>query len=211
MDDFRGDLVFWGCVLLGVIALIVVVVKNDHGDAKSRQEALLQKRLAGYPASARAVILRGKRPASWKAALHILVVAALALGLPMLRPAGALSLLCERLGAAQTAQLLWLLIYPGLPFLLTLALSPLLVQSVRILRGGYAPPLDSVPRQDTIAVAGWRATLRGVSGLVVMPVLVGVIGYLAADLRQTFDARPASANATAQCPIGKPSTAAPRP
>lgn len=209
MDDFQGDLVFWGCVLLGVIALIVVVIKNDHGDAKSRQEAALQKRLAAYPASARAVILRGKRPAGWKLALYALIGIALALGMPNLQTPGTLALLCERFGAAQTAQLLWLLIYPGLPFLMLLALSPLLVQSVRILRGGHAPPLDSVPTQDTIAVAGWRATLRGVVGLVLFPVLVGVIGYLAADLRQTFNRHPVGADA--QCPAGKPSAPVARP
>lgn len=208
MDDFQGDLVFWACVLLGVIALIVAVVKNDHGDAQSRQEAILQKRLAAYPASARAVILRGKRPAGWKLALYVLLSVGLALGLPELRAQGTLALLCERFGAAQTAQLLLLLVYPGMPIVLLLGLSPLLVQSMRILRGGYAPPLDSVPTQDTIAVAGWRATLRGVGGLVLVPVLVGVIGYLAADLRQTFNRNPVSADA--RCPVGKPPAAAPR-
>lgn len=204
MDDFQGDLVFWACVLLGVIALIVAVIKADRGDA----ESILQKRLAAYPASARAVILRGKRPAGWKLALQIFVMVAIALGMPKLQTP-TLALLCERFGAAQTAQLLWLLIYPGLPIVLLLGLSPLLVQSVRILRGGYAPPLDSVPTQDTIAVAGWRATLRGVVGLVLFPVLVGVIGYLAADLRQTFNRNPVSADAP--CPIGEPPPTAPRP
>ncbi|MFG6460633.1 hypothetical protein ACG04Q_03550 [Roseateles sp. DXS20W] len=198
MDDFPGDLVFWACVLLGVIALIVAVFKADRGDA----ESILQKRLAAYPASARAVILRGKQPAGWKLALQIFVMVAIALGMPKLQTPGTLALLCERFGAAQTAQLLWLLIYPGLPFLMLLALSPLLLQSVRVLRGGYAPPLDSVPTQDTIAVAGWRAVLRGMVGLVLFPVLVGVIGYLAADLRQTFNRNPVSADA--RCPIGEP-------
>lgn len=205
MDDFQGDLVFWVCVLLGVIALIVVVVKNDHGDA----ESILQKRLAAYPASARAVILRGKRPAGWKLALQIFVMVAIALGMPKLQTPGTLALLCERFGAAETLQSLQLLIYPGLPIVLLLALFPLIVQSVRILRGGYAPPLDSVPTHDTIAVAGWRATLRGVVGLVLFPVLVGVVGYLAADMRQTFNRHPV--NADARCPTGKPPTTAPRP
>ncbi len=205
MDDFQGDLVFWGCVLLGVIALIVAVFKADRGDA----ESILQKRLAAYPASARAVILRGKRPAGWKLALQIFVMVAIALGMPKLQTSGTLSLLCERFGAAQTSQLLLLLVYPGLPIGLLLALSPLLLQSVRILRGGYAPPLDSVPTHDTIAVAGWRATLRGVVGLVLFPVLIGALGYNAASLRQSFDARPL--NADARCPVGKPPAAAPRP
>lgn len=205
LDDFQGDLVFWVCVLLGVIALIVVVVKNDHGDA----ESILQKRLAAYPASARAVILRGKQPAGWKLALQIFVMVAIALGMPKLQTSGTLALLCERFGAAQTWQLLQLLIYPGLPIVLLLALSPLLVQSVRILRGGYAPPLDSVPTHDTIAVAGWRATLRGVGGLVLIPVLIGALGYNTASLRQSFDARPVSADA--RCPTGKPPATAPGP
>lgn len=207
MADFPWDLLFWGSVLLGVGAGVWFVATDD-GDSKSRHEATLQKRLARYPASARAVILRGKRPAGWKLALYIILSIGLALGLPELRAQGTLALLCERFGAAQTMQVLLLLIYPGLPILLMLALSPLIAQSVRILRGGYAPPLDSVPTQDTIAVAGWRAVLRGVGGLALMPVLIGALGYNAASLRQSFDARPVSADA--RCPIGKPPATAPR-
>lgn len=210
MPESFWDLLLWGSLGLGAVAMVMGVATDD-GDPSAKREQQLQRRLASYPPSARAVVIRGRPVAGWKPALCIILSVGLALGLPKLQTQGTLALICERLGATQTSHLLFLLVFPGVPILMFLGIAPLIFQSIRILRGGYAPPLDSAPTQDTIAVAGWRATLRAVAGLVVMLLLASFTGYLAYDMRQTFTSNNANLNIAPKCLPSPSSKGGPAP
>ena len=135
----------------------------------------------------------------------------LAVGVPKIQTQGTLALLCEHVGAAQTLHLLLLLVFPSLPILLMLSSVPIAIQSIRRLHGGYESPLDSAPTHGTIAVAGWRAQLRGMAGLVVVPALVAFTGELACDARQAFEAKAANLSMASGCPSGSTPKDALRP
>ncbi len=208
MDVSPWDALFWGALLLGGIALIWHVV-TDKGEAKAKHEQALQQRLASYPASARAVIIRA-RPRTWRMWMPWLVLGvALAWGLPYLQHHG-FQRLCEHIGPASTLRWIWFLFFPGLPLLFLLPAAVAMTRALRILRGGYAPPLDSAPAQDTIAVSGWRARLRGMTNLILMPVLAGVLAYLCHNLRMTFEADGATASQITSCTaLQRPGRSAP--
>jgi hypothetical protein len=58
MPDFFWDLLFWGSLGLRAVAMVIGVATDDV-DPSATREPQLQKRLARYPASARAVTIRG--------------------------------------------------------------------------------------------------------------------------------------------------------
>ncbi|WP_457420117.1 hypothetical protein [Roseateles sp. P5_E7] len=185
MDESLSDLLFWSALAVGGAAMVWRLT-NDDGDPKSRQRRELEKRLARYPASAGAVIIKAQpRRGWWRLALAALLAIALMFASTYMR--SGLSLVCDRVGAAVTARWLMLAVFPGFPVVLTPVLAFEFAKAVRIWRGGYAPPLDTVVFQDTIAVTGWRARLQAVLGLVVMPMLFGLLFHTAYGFRQSFE------------------------
>jgi hypothetical protein len=112
-----------------------------------------------------------------------------------------LGMLCDRFGAAATTRWMMLAFFPGLPIVLAPVLVFEFAKAIRIWRGGYAPPLDTVVFQDTIAVTGWRARLQAAVGLVAMPILFGLLFHTAHGLRESFDD---SRMQGAQCPARAP-------
>ncbi|MDR7333265.1 hypothetical protein [Roseateles asaccharophilus] len=190
------DWVGLGSLLVVALALLVGVARGQL----KLGPLPIEERLARYPASARAVILRGRRPiARWKLALFALVGLGLVYGIELIKPHDTLAWLCGHLGAAETLRLLLLLMFPGLPVVLFLGIAPLVWQSIQILRGGYAPPLHSRPMHDTIAVSGWRAELQGLMGLIVLPAAF-LVAQATYDLSQSFDPRSAASPKAAKCP-----------
>jgi hypothetical protein len=201
MPDFFWDLLFCGLLGLGAVATVIGVATDD-GDPTAERGQGPQKRQSRDAASARAVIIRRRPIAGCKLALDIILSVGLAVGVPKIQTQATLALLCEHVGAAQTLHLLLLLVFAGLPILLMLPSVPIAIQSIRMLRCGYAPPRDSAPTHDTVTVAGWRPQLRGVAGRVVMPALVGFTGDVTYDARQTFEAKAANLSMASGCPSG---------
>lgn len=195
------DWVGLGSLLVGVLALLVGVARGQL----KLGPLPIEERLARYPASARAVILRGRPIARWKLALFALVGLGLIYGVEVIKSHDALAWLCGHLGVTGTLNLLLSAIFPGLPVVLLLAMASAILESIRILRGGYAPPLDSKPMHDTIAVSGWRAQLKGLVVLIVMPVMACWCAFLAYDVRQSFEAGNKASQMALKCP-GRPSS-----
>lgn len=184
MDESLSDLLFWSALAVGGAAMVWRIT-NDDGDPKSRQRRELEKRLARYPASAGAVIIKAQpRRGWWWLALAALLAVAMMFAASYMH--SGLSVLCDRLGAPATARWLMLAFFPGMPIVLAPVFVFEFVKAVRIWRGGYAPPLDTVVFQDTIAVAGWRARLQAAVGLVVMPMLFGLLFHTAYGFSQSF-------------------------
>jgi len=197
VDESLSDLLFWSALAVGGAAMVWRLT-NDDGDPKSRQQRELEKRLARYPASARAVLIKAQpRQGWWRLALAALLAVALMVASTYMR--GSLGALCDRFGAAATARWLMLAFFPGLPLVLAPVFVVEFAKAVRIWRGGYAPPLDTVVSQDTIAVAGWRARLQAVVGLVMMPLLFGLLFHTAYGFSQSFDVPRIHG---AKCPAG---------
>lgn len=200
MQASYWDWLLWGSVLLGGVAFARHVA-NDDGHLKAHREQALQRRLARYPASARAVIIRAQ-PVPWtRTVLALGSIIVIAAGIPyFLR--GGIPLLCNRIGPASTLEWLRFALFPGVPALLMWPVAIGLRQAVRILRGGYAPPLDSRLARDTVAVSGWRARLQGVTNLAIAIAVICVIGYWMYDLRRPLDANDAGARFVASCVVG---------
>lgn len=195
MDGSISDLLFWGG-LMAAGALLLWRITNNNGDATSRQQRELERRLARYPASAGAVVIKGQpRRALWR----MLPAALLAMGLALATSQAGRGLLCDRLDAADAARWTLRLIFLGMPAALALLAAFEVSKAFRVLRGGYAPPLDAVLARDTIAVTGWRAKLQGAVGLVMAPLLVGVVACLAYGMRDAFDEDRLQARVAAQC------------
>lgn len=198
-----GWMIGIGAVLLGACAILWGLT-NGKIKLQLSPPRSIEERRALYPASAGAVIIKA-RPR--RALLTLLPAAALAVALACLMPyvkREDLPLLCGHLTAAEAARWIRLLVFPVLPATLSLIALFTAARAVRVLRGGYAPPLDAVVMQDTIAVTGWRARLQGLVGLLVMPVLVGVIACLAYATRQAFDEPGLQASVAAQCAARAP-------
>lgn len=204
-EQIDWDWVGFGSLLLAAIALLLGVAR---GQLKLGPLSI-EERLARYPASARAVIIKGRPIARWKLVLGALVGLGLICGVEAIKSHNAFAWVCGHLGAAGTLRLALLLMFPALPIVLLLATAPLVLESIRILRGGYAPPLDSKPMNDTIAVSGWRARVRGLVFLIVMPAMACWFAFLAHDLRQVFESGDPAARIAARCPSPSPS-ASPR-
>ncbi|KQV53036.1 hypothetical protein ASC95_09710 [Pelomonas sp. Root1217] len=200
MDVSLWDLLLWGCVVLGGAALVWYAA-NDDSHLEPKREQALQKRLARYPASARAVIIRGQPASSawWRPLLNAMLAVGVLYGLFYVMEHG-LIFLCGRVGMAETLRWTLAFIFPGVPVLAALPAMFEILRSIRILRGGYAPPLDSTLARDAIAVAGWRAKVRGVAGLAFMAAIVCFTGHLAYDARQAFEAPEKITRLTAECP-----------
>jgi hypothetical protein len=200
VDASPWELLLWGFILLAGVALAWHVATDD-GNPESKREQALQRRLARYPASARAVVVR-RHPTSagwWRPLLNAAVVIGVVYGLSYVLEHG-LIFLCGRVGMVETLRWTRLFFFPGVPILAMLPALWMVSRSIRILRGGYAPPLDSKPAQDTIAVAGWRARIRGIGGLALIVAAVSFIGDLAYDARQAFEAPEKTARIRAECP-----------
>lgn len=187
MGALPWDLLFWGAMLLGGVAFIWGVATDD-GSPESRQEQQLQKRLARYPASAGAVVIKAQRKRALKRMLPVVLLALpLMLTVQFFRTHTANTWLCDHIGAEQIVRWLTRMFFPGLPAVLAVAAAFAMLWAVRVLRGGYVPPLDSVVFHDTIAVTGWRAKLQAWATLTVMPLMVVVLFHVTHGLAQTFD------------------------
>lgn len=186
MDVSPWDLLLWGSVL-GAVAFIWGIA-NDDGDLTSKYERELQKRLARHPASAGAVVIKAQRARALKRMLPGAILAlppALAVQFVPTRTAAAW--LCEQVGPAEASHWLLRMFFPGLLAVLAVAAAFAVVWALRVLRGGYAPPLDTIVFHDTIAVTGWRAKLHAWLVLTLMPLMVAVLFYVTHGFVQTFD------------------------
>lgn len=173
-------------MLLAAVALVIGV---SRGQLKLGLEApSIEERLARYPASAGAVIIKAQRRRALKRMLPAALLAAPLVVAVQFLPAHTLgAFLCEHLGPAEAVQLILRMFFPGLPVVLAIAALLAVVRALRVLRGGYLPPLDAVVMQDTIAVTGWRAKLHAWLVITVMPVMVAVLFYVTHAFVQTFD------------------------
>lgn len=159
-----------------------------------------RQRLASYPASAGAVVVKGQPVrAIWRLAPLWLIALLFMFGMPYVQVHG-LGFLCGRLGVAEALRWTTILICYGLPGIIVLLAAIEGFTSLRVLRYGYSPPLDAVLMNDTIAVAGWRAKARGWFGLVVLPLLAGWAIWLGHDLYKTNTAPKVVAHLRAECP-----------
>ena len=199
MGEIDWDWVGIGSLLLAAVALILGVARGqiklglDGGPS-------IEQRLARYPVSARAVIIKAQRQRAMRRAAPGLV-AMLAFGGALLYlQHGGVDELCQRLGPARSLQYLLMLMFYGLPgFFVALALYES-VKAAKVLRGGYRPPLDAVLFHDTVAISGWRAKAHGLVGVILLPALaawviyVGHSGYehFAADVQARFATNHAS-------------------
>lgn len=191
-----------GALLLGGAAVLWGVA-NGKIKLQLNQQASIEERLARYPVSAGAVVIKGQPGRAWsRQAPALLLGVALALAMPYVQRNG-LPLLCD-LSAAEAARWTLLLCFPVMPAVFALAAVFTVIKAVRVLRGGYSPPLDTVLLQDTIAVTGWRAKLHGTAGLLVMPLLMGGICYLGYEARQAFDEVKLQTRIAAKCAARQP-------
>ncbi|PTT77112.1 hypothetical protein DBR42_25710 [Pelomonas sp. HMWF004] len=202
------DLIDWHWVGIGslLLALVALVLGLARGEIQPRlgRRPPAEERLARYPASARAVIIKAqRRRALWRLAPQAVIGLAFLLAMTYAKQPG-LAWLCNRYGADAMLRG-WLgLAFYELPGLLAVMAGVHVAYAIRVLRGGYLPPLDSVTLHDTVAVSGWRARLAGVLGITVLPVTAAVVMGLGHSTYQHFSA-PSQAAAPALCPgFGKP-------
>jgi hypothetical protein len=169
---------FWhGALLIGAAGLLIGIVTGQLRLEVGGPEPI-EKRLARFPASAGAVVIKGQPDKTgWRWLAASLFIMVLAFAAPYVHRNG-LMFLCGRLDAAETLWWTTALVAYVLPALLVLVSAVPFARSVRVLRQGYAPPLDAVLPQDTVAVSGWRAKLRGWFGVIALPVFVTGALYL---------------------------------
>lgn len=199
MDESTSDLLLWGALAAAGALLAWWHVANDVGDAAAKRQRVVERRLAGYPASAGAVIIKAQpRRALWQALPLAALAVAVMLATPYVKRNG-LGMLCDHLGIAEAARWIAFMCFPGLAVLLTLLASFEFTRAIRVLRGGYAPPLNTVLLHDAIAVTGWRARLQGITSLVMLPLMLGTLAYLTYNTRQSFVEARLQAAIAAQC------------
>lgn len=194
----NGDLLFWGALAFGSVVVAWALVTDDGATASKRQHEL-ERRLKRYPASARAVIIKAQpRRALWRQLPSFVLALGLMLGLPYLQHGG-LPALCHWFDAAEIVWWAMGLLCYGLPGLLALLLGAEARLVVRVLQGGYAPPLDAVLMQDTVAVTGWRASARCVIDLSFVLLLASAGFYGGHALYQDFGQPEFQARVAAKC------------
>jgi hypothetical protein len=194
-------------LLIGIVALLVgigtgkIQLQLKSGDA-------IEQKLARLPPSAGAVVIKAHPKAAWQQGAAFAFVVVLALTMPYVQRNG-LPFVCGRLSATEAARWTLLLYFPVLPGLVALVALFEFSKAIRVLRGGHSPPLNSRVSFDTVAVTGWRATLRGVTGAVVMPLLAAGVVYLGHDTRRAFDEPKLQARIAAKCANSVPTTPSP--
>lgn len=187
MGEFDWAWIGIGSLLVGGGAVLWGVTNGRIKLQLSRQPSM-EERLARYPASAGAVVVKAQRRRALMRMLPGAILAVpLVLAVQFLPAHTVAALLCEHLGPTEAVHWLLRMLFPGLPVMLAVAAIFAVNWSVRVLRGGYAPPLDAVLLHDTIAVTGWRAKLNAWLVLTVMPVMVVVSFYVTYAFVQTFD------------------------
>ena len=159
MGEFDWDWIGFGALLLGG-ATVLWGLTNGKIRLQLSQPSM-KERLARYPASAGAVVIKAQRRRALKRMLPGVILALpLVLAVQFVPTHTVAALLCEQLGPADAVHWLLWMFFPGLPAVLAVAAIFAVRWSLRVLRGGYAPPLDAVVFHDTIAVSGWRAKLH---------------------------------------------------
>lgn len=186
MGDLDWDLICIGALLLGAAAVLWGVT---NGKIKLQlSQPSVEERVARYPASAGAVVIKAQRTRALKRMVPVAILGApLVLALQFAPTDSVVALLCERLGPAGAVHWLLRMLFPGLPVLFAVVAVMAMIWARRVLRGGYAPPLDAIVFHDTIAVTGWRAKLHAWLVLALMPSMGAALFYLSYGLVQTFD------------------------
>jgi hypothetical protein len=169
-------------------AAVLWGVTNGRIKLQLSRPPSMAERLARYPTSAGAVVIKAQRRRALMRMLPgAILTVPLVLAVQFLPAHTVTALLCEYLGPTEAVHWLLRMFFPGLPVMLAIAAIFAVNRSLRVLRGGYAPPLDSVVLHDTIAVTGWRAKLNAWLVLTVMPMMVVVSFYVTHAFVQTFD------------------------
>ena len=162
--------------LLGMIAAVVAYLRTpaDKRNRFSRPSA--EELLAASAPADKAVIIRADRRRAYRRDLPQLVllvpVAAVAMWIEVTHGNPCASLL----GIGRTRLALGaLFVIP--PVLVLTALVVVIVPSVRALRGGYWPPLDTAVYRDTLAITGRKVRLRAFAALLLFGLLLPVLAY----------------------------------
>lgn len=198
-DEARRLLVGSGALLLLGWVLWRMAEGRFRGNAALRRWQQQRQQLAS--AGTDAVVVKGQPGRAFVRWAPTCLVALLVMfGMPYVQVHG-LGFLCGRLGVAETLRWTTALVCYGLPGFIVLITAVEVTTALRVLRGGYSPPLDAVLMQDTIAVTGWRAKARGWFGLVAMPLLAGGSIWLGLALYRDTTEPKVMARLKSECPM----------
>jgi hypothetical protein len=121
MGEIDWDWVGMGALCVGAAAVLWGVT-NGRIQLKLNAQTSIEERLARYPASAGAIVIKAQRRRALMRMLPGIILAApLVLAAQFLPAHRAAALLCKHLGPAEAAHWLLRMLFPGLPLLFAVA------------------------------------------------------------------------------------------